>query len=201
MIWFSSDHHFSHFNVIRYSNRPFTTVEEMNEEMVRRWNARVKPEDTVYYLGDFSLSRQALTTYLPRLNGEKHLIAGNHDHCHPVHYKKEAKGERMRALYLETGFSSVALEDSILIEIPGRPENTLQYEKVKLHHMPYSGDHVGEERYTEWRPKDEGGWLLHGHVHEKWIVKDRMINVGVDAWQYEPVSIDSLRSLIQGAHP
>ncbi|MFH1797956.1 MAG: hypothetical protein ABH844_01235 [Candidatus Omnitrophota bacterium] len=51
--WWISDYHFSHANIIRYSNRPFETVEEMNEVIIRKHNERVKPEDTVFFLGDF----------------------------------------------------------------------------------------------------------------------------------------------------
>jgi calcineurin-like phosphoesterase family protein len=59
-IYFSSDHHFSHSNVIKYCNRPYTSVQEMNEDLIQRWNNQVKPEDTVYYLGDFSLGKNAV---------------------------------------------------------------------------------------------------------------------------------------------
>ena len=50
--WWTSDYHFSHFNIIRYCKRPFETAEEMNETIIRKHNERVKPEDTVFFLGD-----------------------------------------------------------------------------------------------------------------------------------------------------
>jgi calcineurin-like phosphoesterase family protein len=185
--FFSSDHHFSHANAIKYDSRPFQTVDEMNEEMVRRWNVVVGPEDTVIYLGDFSLSKAALC-FLPRLNGEKHLIAGNHDACHPAHAKKPHRVERFTQLYLDSGFKSVALEDEIQLGL----------HRVKLHHMPYSGDHTNVgERYPEWRPKDDGQWLLHGHVHGLWKRKGRMINVGVVHWAYAPVSSEEILELMK----
>lgn len=187
VIYFTSDQHFFHANSIKYCNRPWSSVEDMNEGLIQRWNERVKPEDHVIVLGDFSLSKKALPLVC-RLNGSKSLIAGNHDQCHPVHYKKEEKGERMRQLYLQHGFDSIALEDWQLVGL----------ERVKLHHMPYRGDHTDKgERYTEWRPKDEGHWLLHGHVHGLWKVNGRMINVGVDVWDYYPVSVDEIAGLIK----
>jgi len=64
--------------VIRYCNRPFTDVKEMNDALVENFNQRVKPEDTVYHLGDFSFARDPGRIFR-RLNGNKHLIAGNHD--------------------------------------------------------------------------------------------------------------------------
>lgn len=188
MIFFSSDHHFSHANIIKYDNRPFETINEMNEELVRRWNAVVSPDDEVIYLGDFSLSRDAVLKYLPRLNGIKHLISGNHDHCHPAHAKTQAKIERMTQWYQEQGFDTICLEDEIFIGL----------ERVKLHHMPYSGDHTDAgERYVEFRPTDTGQWLLHGHVHGAWKQKGRMINVGVVHWGYAPVSLPEIKSLMK----
>ncbi len=54
MKWFSADHHFNHRAVIDYCRRPFTDVDEMNAQLIRRWNVLVKPEDEVFYCGDFS---------------------------------------------------------------------------------------------------------------------------------------------------
>jgi calcineurin-like phosphoesterase family protein len=75
--WYTSDHHFGHKNIIALNSRPFTSVEEMDEALIARWNSVVGPDDVVYHLGDFSFGPQA--HYLPRLNGEKHLVLGNHD--------------------------------------------------------------------------------------------------------------------------
>lgn len=74
MIYFSSDHHFGHLNIIQYCKRPFSSVEEMNEEMARRWNSVVNPDDTVYYLGDFSLVLDPVEAIAPHLNGKKFLL-------------------------------------------------------------------------------------------------------------------------------
>lgn len=82
MIWFTSDTHFGHANIIRYCNRPFASVNEMNERMVYEWNLRVQPDDTVHHVGDFAFGRDGEETtrrILPRLNGKIHLTRGNHD--------------------------------------------------------------------------------------------------------------------------
>jgi calcineurin-like phosphoesterase family protein len=78
-IFFTSDHHFDHFNAIRHSKRPFTTVEEMNETLYDRWNEVVQPNDTVYHLGDLCWRKQNLIKVFSRLNGKIHMILGNHD--------------------------------------------------------------------------------------------------------------------------
>jgi calcineurin-like phosphoesterase family protein len=78
--YYIADTHFGHDNVIRFDNRPFATVEEMEEEMVKRWNARVKKGDMVYILGDFCWKKEPeWIRILNRLNGGKTLIMGNHD--------------------------------------------------------------------------------------------------------------------------
>ena len=79
-IWFTSDTHFLHTNIIRFSNRPFKDVNHMTEELIRAWNEVVGEDDDVYHLGDVSLGRADKTvTILNRLNGNIHLITGNHE--------------------------------------------------------------------------------------------------------------------------
>lgn len=79
-IWVISDTHFNHENIIKYCNRPFHNVHEMNEAIVENWNKEIKPEDIVYHLGDVYFAKKAdSTNILGRLNGRKRLILGNHD--------------------------------------------------------------------------------------------------------------------------
>lgn len=79
-IFFTADTHYGHYNVIKYSNRPFKDCIEMDSAMIEAWNSRVGSEDTVYHLGDFSFRRTEYTTDIIRaLNGKIHLILGNHD--------------------------------------------------------------------------------------------------------------------------
>ncbi|MEK6833173.1 MAG: metallophosphoesterase family protein [Nanoarchaeota archaeon] len=80
-IFFSSDLHINHFNIIEYSNRPFKDVYEMNETIISNWNKVVKPNDIVYFLGDFIFSRDIneIERYIKMLNGKINIIFGNHD--------------------------------------------------------------------------------------------------------------------------
>ena len=74
-IFFTADTHFCHKNIIKHEDRPFNSIEEMNEIMIKKWNAKVRPTDTIYILGDFIFSDGVTATQLvKRLNGKKYLI-------------------------------------------------------------------------------------------------------------------------------
>ena len=180
--FWTSDLHIGHFNVISYTNRPFSTVEEMNETLVANWNERVSPADTVYVLGDFSLSLKAVEDYLPRLNGIKVLLIGNHDQP----YKKPAK---FCPIYRELGFKEVLPFHQI--EIGGHA--------VLMSHLYY---HCDQERVKHlYHPKDNGLFLLHGHSHHPpdKIFGKRMLDVGVDGHSYYPWSEDEILQVINNA--
>ena len=83
-IWIISDTHFGHENIIRYCGRPFRDAYHMNEAMIERWNAVVRPSDHVYHLGDVASSQQTLNYVMPRLTGHKRLVLGNHDNHAPI---------------------------------------------------------------------------------------------------------------------
>lgn len=194
-VWFTSDLHFSHFNVIRYCGRPFSNAEEMNESLVSFWNSKVKEEDTIYCVGDFSLSASAVEKYTSRLNGKKILILGNHDYPHPAHQKGKKPDLRKywTEKYMEWGWSEVSLDSKI----------SLGNKEVRLSHLPYKGTFPSDShstpvpRYESLRLEDDGILLICGHVHEKWKHKitDKgtlMVNVGVDVWGMSPVSEEEL---------
>lgn len=89
-LYFTSDPHFSHRNIIKFCNRPFQNTEEMDEKLIENWNNVVKNNDEIYCLGDFGwqFSPEQLKNVLTRLNGKKHLILGNHDKC-KLHIKSQ----------------------------------------------------------------------------------------------------------------
>jgi len=81
MIFYTADQHFGHANIIRFCDRPFTDVAEMDEMLINNWNNAVSEGDTVYILGDLIFrSEKSASYYISRLRGIKHLILGNHDH-------------------------------------------------------------------------------------------------------------------------
>ena len=78
-VYFTSDTHFGHANIIKYCNRPYATVHEMDMKLIANWNERIGNDDIVYHVGDFSMNKKDRRRVLPLLHGKKHLIKGNHD--------------------------------------------------------------------------------------------------------------------------
>jgi calcineurin-like phosphoesterase family protein len=85
-IFFTSDTHFNHHNIIKYENRPFSNVEEMNEALINNWNEVVSKKDIIFILGDFIFKHMSFNELCSKLNGKKFFVRGNHD------YAKEANG-------------------------------------------------------------------------------------------------------------
>jgi len=79
MIFFTSDNHFGHENILKFESRPFSSAEEMDEYMILKWNEKVKARDTVYIVGDMFLRHPDPESVLKRLKGQKRLVLGNHD--------------------------------------------------------------------------------------------------------------------------
>jgi calcineurin-like phosphoesterase family protein len=163
-IFFTSDNHFNHQNIIWYSRRPFKTVEEMNQTMIDRWNKVVTPEDTVYHLGDFGFgSHNRLRPLREQLNGRMILIKGNHDHR--VHRWLMATDEYYESLTIG--------------------------KRVWLTHIPPIFIPGKKQPPTE-APVD-ATLCLCGHAHERWPTRVNddgltILNVGVDVCKFRPVT-------------
>ncbi len=150
MIYFTSDWHLGHTNVIKYCNRPFKNADEMDKTIIDNFNEIVKSDDTTYLLGDFCFHKN-VQYYMDLLNGYKIFIWGNHDRNK-----------------LFKSFPSECVYEGYNV-------------KIHMNHFPANSP-VG----------DAYDLRLVGHVHEKWKTKDGMINVGVDQWDFKPVSIKQL---------
>jgi calcineurin-like phosphoesterase family protein len=163
VIWFTSDLHFGHSNIIKYCERPFKDAEEMNKALIKNWNARVAADDTVYVLGDFSFMPPGPTKgILQGLKGKKHLVAGNHD------------SNRVRGLE--------------------EWESVQDYLEVGLHGKFFVMMHYPIE---SWNKHLRGSVHLHGHTHGSdrhggMEPRRNRFDVGIDAWNYQPVSIDEI---------
>lgn len=183
--FFTSDHHFGHENIIAYCNRPYANKDEMNADLVAKWNATLSASDTVHILGDLCMGKSEESIHVIRqLNGYKILYPGNHDRCW---YGHGEKGLRKEQSYIDAGIDEIR---------QGPQSLEIGEQEVLLCHFPYEGDSKDNERFLQYRPNDEGKWLLHGHIHGKWKRNGRMINVGVDVWDYRPVAENLIAALI-----
>jgi len=174
MVFFTADLHFGHANVIRHCSRPFESADEMDEALIKNWNASVKSKDEIYILGDFTMRPAAEAhNYLKQLNGRKYFIKGNHD-------KFLKKGFEPYMDYFEW------VKDYYMLHAYGKC--------FILFHYPI----------LEWANYYRGSIHLHGHVHNRnntiELTKDlrsRAFNVGVDVNGYKPVSITEILKCIE----
>jgi calcineurin-like phosphoesterase family protein len=154
MIWFTSDTHFYHRNIIKYcpeSRGQFSDENEMTEYMISAWNSRVKENDVIFHLGDVAFRNpKNAVDVIERLNGIKILIRGNHDDRFLKHQDFERAWDDIY------DYSEIKI-DGIL---------------VVLFHYPM----------VEWKHMQDGSYHLHGHVHGKplRIEQGRRMDVGVD---------------------
>lgn len=185
-LWLTSDLHFGHVNIIRYTGRPFATVEAMDEGLIRAWNERVDTSDTVWVLGDMCMGTLTESLRLVRwLNGTLHLLCGNHDRPFRAHGEPRPKWEQR---YLDAGFTSIhhgAIDLDIGLAAP-----------VRACHFPYHGDSHDPDRFPGQRPIDDGRPLVHGHTHGGWRQHELMVDVGVDAWGGAPVAAGVVAGLL-----
>jgi calcineurin-like phosphoesterase family protein len=189
MRFWTSDLHIGHENIIKFCDRPFTNTDHMREEIIRRWNEVVGPEDDVWLLGDIVMGNARVNLeHLRRLNGRKRLVTGNHDKI--WRGNKPGYAERWWPEYAAAGLDIITDGESVDTELGGRT--------VRVSHFPYYDIARHEDKYADHRPKDDGHWLICGHVHQAWKVSGRQINVGVDVWDFTPVSDEVLIRTIKG---
>ena len=171
-IWLASDTHFFHENILKYCNRPFETVEAMNDALVANWNSVVKPDDHVYHLGDFCFGNVEKWNWClepGRLNGHIHLILGNHD---PDRVFREGT--------LIERFDSIDYQKTLIIE----------GWTVILNHFPFLSfsnnlDHKAMQLFGHIHSAPDGiGNVIAGGKELQWNQYD----VGVDNNNYTPVS-------------
>ena len=179
-IFFTSDTHFNHSNIIKYCNRPFNHPDEMNEALINNWNSVVKENDIVFHLGDFMFGNiNRFWEFRSRLNGKIYLIHGNHD------YELMNKGN------IEDGFELITSQLNIVVDA----------QKIYLNHFPlltFNGTY-----------KEKPVWQLFGHVHSNKehpqtsadikrldYLMPNQYDVGVDNNHYTPISFEEVKNII-----
>ena len=165
-LWFTSDLHFGHKNIIQYSKRPFESVDHMTEHLILEWNRCVKETDTVWHLGDFAfLKPQQVLEIIKQLNGRKHWLVGNHDE----------------------------VLEKVLRDNPELAIEVVRYKEIKHNGQFIVLNHYGQR---VWNHSFRGSWHLYGHSHGTLAPFGKSVDVGVDCKEiteeYRPVSFDEL---------
>lgn len=143
--YFSSDSHFFHRNILRFcpKTRPFETVGEMNEAIIEAWNGRVKPGDTIYHLGDFSFGNKLETIeIMERLNGQIHMVMGNHDHKFSKNFGKYLAS----CSYYKTLPAKRFGVPIVLFHFPIEAWNRMHHNSVHLHGHTHSNTSFGRSK-------------------------------------------------------
>lgn len=176
-VWFTSDPHFLHKNIIKYCKRPFKDVNEMNETLISNWNSVVGKDDLIFCLGDFALGNEKQChEILKRLNGQKVLILGNHEKTvmNKFYNINEFDGGIYNRLEIRVMDSEVSNE----------------FQDIILSH------------YTmfTWNKSHRGSWQLFGHVHgmldNNEALSPNQIDVGVDSHNFTPISYEKVKEII-----
>jgi len=177
-IYWSSDQHFGHENIIKHTKRPFSTVEEMDAYMIKQWNSVVTEEDDVYHLGDISHKRCAperANECIEQLNGRIHLILGNHETDNPTGVQFDSRMPIEGRLLINPDFFHTINEGYMYLRIDGKLV-------VMSHYAPET-----------WHDMSKGTWALHGHSHGKLTKKTRRLDVGVDTHDFRPWSWEEVQ--------
>lgn len=169
-IFFTADLHFGHNSILKLCNRPFQTIEEMDNKLIENWNSVIPAVGTVFIMGDMFHNEDNLPYYLQimrKLNGQKYLIAGNHDYFS----KKQ---------YLDMGF----------IQVENYAEAWFGKHFIVMFHYPIA----------EWKRYFKGSWHLFGHAHGNFKVQEnlKMLDVGVDSHNYLPWSWQEIQDYFLG---
>lgn len=188
--YYTADLHLRHEKVAKI--RGFDSALEHDRAIVKSLVATLKPGDHLWILGDISGGKDEIAVlYILRsivdtCSAHLHLISGNHDSIHPMHRRSELAHFKFRST-----FSSI---DSM---------GTFRHDrdKVLLSHFPYAGDR-GEDRYPEYRLRDTGKPIVHGHTHSENVVSysdkgSLQICVSLDAWGMKPVPKHELVKIIE----
>lgn len=175
-----SDTHFSHRGIVQFlrsdgvtKERPWDTIEEMDEALVKNWNSVVGPKDKVYHLGDVVINRSALKI-LGRLNGEKRLIKGNHDIFRPDEYLE----------YFTDIRGTHELDNFILSHIPIHPDSLARWCGGNIH------GHLHSNRVM--KSKDGYQWFQH-----KPVIDPRYFCVSVEQINYTPIAFEEVKRFME----
>jgi calcineurin-like phosphoesterase family protein len=181
--WISGDHHFGHANIIKYTNRPYKNVNEMDDELISLWNGCVAPEDIVYYLGDFTLGDSNYAgRYFSLLNGTIFVLgyAFHHD-------KRWMSGAGIPGISIYDSRSKVPVRIELPIFVLENVDIDLDGNDIPTILCHYA--------FEVWDRKHYGSLHFHGHSHGMLPKIRNRLDVGVDnayklMGEYRPLSLE-----------
>ena len=166
-IYFISDTHFNHKNIIKYCNRPFKNIDDMNEKIIDNWNKLVNKNDIVYHLGDFFLGQKFdLINIVSKLNGKIYLIKGNHDRLTTKAY------EECGIKILKNAPISIDEYKVILSHRP-LPDTMIKNNYLNIH------GHIHERKLED---------IYDNNLY----TKEKHLNVSCDVLNFTPILIDEI---------
>lgn len=197
--WVISDTHFSHRNSWEKFKRadgsplrPFASNEEMDETMIERWNAVVKPQDHVYHLGDVVIAKRALQL-VKRLNGHIRLIRGNHD-IFKDHEYREVGIEQIHGV-------RVFVDKFILSHIPLHPDSVTDRFRVNVHgHLHANEVMIRNDIFEEREVVDARGSIIdYENIYRGFeeVIDARYFCVSVEHTDYRPLHFDEVEERIK----
>lgn len=128
--YFTADMHVYHDNIIKYCNRPFQDFNHMNEELIRKWNERVKNEDLVFHIGDFGFGKKAFELR-KRLNGDIIFIQGNHDRHNAIKTKINNIVIKIGRDYINLVHNPQYADSKYKINLVGHVHNNWECKKIR----------------------------------------------------------------------
>lgn len=193
--FFTSDWHIGHEKVIQLDGRPFRDLDHMHKVLLNNYNSSVSSDDVCYFLGDMGMGKsQALKDLIPKLNGTKILVLGNHDAGKNV-MKNMGFDLVLNGAVLWVANSRVTLSHCPLM---GVWREDIEGMKGAIAGEMWHGESRHCQKYSM---LDEGQFHLHGHIHspnhgKSTKILGRQFDVGVAANKYRPVSISDIESWI-----
>lgn len=176
-VWYTSDVHFGHRLIARIRGFVFPGTDEPDvkahdDALIKYWHNTVREDDLIFILGDLAVSKPDHSLdILSRLPGRKVLVSGNHDPIHPD-FRREVIKEALVDKY-----------NAVFISCQPFFRRSYNGQDFLLSHFPYEGDHKREDRFDQYRLRDYGVPLLHGHTHhEDERAHGYQLHVGWDAW-------------------
>lgn len=169
-----------------------------------KWDAVVSAGDQVFVAGDISVggktSEQAALEWIAARPGEKHIYLGNHDSPHPSNRDSHKAQKRYLSPIMNRDGDQVLLPAPFeSVQSAGRRRFSFDGKKVDvvISHFPYFADREQPPRDLQWRLRDEGAYLIHGHLHTIKRFNGREIHVGLDAWDFAPVPLEAITEYIK----